>query len=133
MERRRRQPHLSLGEQPGPAGYNNAYPNKDNWPLAPANGDVARANYNYNHWSPAVVQGLDQSIYIAIPGSFPAGAGPYGHQDLAGGVFDISRDQSGGNATWFKNGSWQGHGIGGAPFAKGATAKYWAAGGRCSR
>ena len=119
------------GNSPAASGYNNAYPQKDNWPLAPAGGDPTRANFNYNHWSPAVVQGLDQSVYIAPPGSFPAGAGPYGHMDLAGGVLDITRDVSG-TVKWFKNGSWQGHGIGGS-YNMPSTNKYWAAGGRCAR
>ncbi|MBL8613051.1 MAG: hypothetical protein JNL38_37270 [Myxococcales bacterium] len=129
------------GNTPAPTGYNNAYPDKGTAgtsyqsPVPPA--DPNRANYFYNFWSPAAVSGLDQSIYVAIPGSFPTGAGPYGHMDLAGGVFNMTTPANfagqGSAVRWSRNGSWQGHGIPYGALSPPITNKYWATGGRCSR
>jgi len=99
--------------------------------------DLEWANYNYNYWGGATQLGTDYTIYIAPPGRYPLGNGPYGHSDLAGSVFQAA-DLVGTNDCWSRSGSWQGHGI---PYAAAgscgvnlpATNKYWAMGARCAR
>jgi hypothetical protein len=123
------------GASPGPAGWSTAYDSDaTGLPFTPANGDVKRANWLYNYWSPATRIQTDYAIYIAAPGRFPTGNGPYGHSDLGGSVMQFEAI-SGSSAYWSKAGSWQGHSI---PFGDGtvtfpASNKYWAAGGRCAR
>jgi formylglycine-generating enzyme required for sulfatase activity len=121
------------GASPAPAGYNSAFDSDATGePLSTPGGDVHRANYNYNFWFPATKVGTDYSLYIAKPGSFPSGNGPFGHADLAGGVFNFE-EIIGTNANWSKSGSWQGHPIPYTNITIPATNKYWATGGRCAR
>jgi formylglycine-generating enzyme required for sulfatase activity len=107
------------------------------------------ANWGYNYWGGVTVNKTDYTIYIAPPGRFPLGNGPYGHADLGGNVFNAT-DINGvagqscnffANSApcvyWSRSGSWQGHGI---PYTSAgswidlpATNKYWALGGRCAR
>ena len=98
--------------------------------------DLLWANYNYNYWGGAGKAGTDYTIFIAPPGRFPLGNGPYGHADLAGNVFD-ALEINGTNDCWSRAGSWQGHGIpytsAGCGVNVAATNKYWAMGGRCAR
>ncbi len=129
------------GNTPAASGCDNAYPFPNPaCPKVPA-GSEFRANYNYNYWFPALRKGLnvggdlsDYTQHLAAPGRFATGAGPYGHMDLAGGVFNMTNQVPAPNALWFRNGSWQGHAI---PYGSGvsvsANNKYWAMGGRCKR
>ncbi|CAN5924358.1 hypothetical protein BH11MYX4_BH11MYX4_00450 [soil metagenome] len=122
------------GAAPAPAGWPAAF-DSDATGIAPtpANGDVKRANYNYNYWSPTVKVSHDYSLYIAAPGRFPTGASPQGHQDMAGSVFNF-QTLSGTQVAWSKSGSWQGHAIPyGNALVTSASNKYWATGGRCAR
>ena len=122
------------GAAPAPAGWPAAY-DSDATGITPtpASGDVNRANYNYNYWTPTVKVAHDYSLYLSPPGRFPSGASPSGHQDLAGSVFNF-QTLSGTQVQWSKSGSWQGHEI---PYANNlvtnAFHKYWATGGRCAR
>lgn len=133
------------GNTPAPQGwstsFNNAQEASTNATKRPATGDMLRANFHYNYWSPsdrACPGGVfcDYSVHIAQPGRFPNGNGPLGHADLAGLVFNITRSSVNDSSTlWSKSGSWQGHQI---PWPLESrtfprVAKYWATGGRCAR
>jgi sulfatase modifying factor 1 len=121
------------GNTPAPAGYSTAFDSDATGaPVTPAGGDVHRASFNYNYWFPASRVANDYSVYIPKPGSFPTGAGPLGHQDLAGGVFQFE-EIVGTTVNWSKSGSWQGHPIPYSNINPPATNKYWATGGRCAR
>jgi hypothetical protein len=80
---------------------------------------------------------MDQSLFIAPPGRFPNGNGPYGHADLGGNVFNATDIVGASNVYWSLSGSWQGHPIGwggpGSWLYAPADYKYWAMGGRCAR
>ena len=102
--------------------------------------DLKWANYNMNYWGGATQLANDYSIFVAPPGRFPNGNGPFGHADLAGNVFnslDINVAAGVDRAYWTRSGSWQGHPIPwSAPGSEtnfGAHYKYWAMGGRCAR
>jgi hypothetical protein len=101
--------------------------------------------------SPAQV-GNDMSNRLSIPGDFPKGAGPYGHDDLAGLVIGMTGDITQATATekdnangttvtvanapvvtWHRGGSWQGHKVAAvSPYHFVPTNKYVAMGGRCA-
>jgi hypothetical protein len=130
------------GTSPAPAGYGSPPPtDPGDVRFMPSTGDRYRANYLFNYWWPAsrIVNGVDSgdyTLHIAAPGRFPSGAGPLGHMDMGGNVFDITADVSGTNVHWFFNGSWEGHGIPynkSTPFFEAVTNKYIAAGARCAR
>jgi hypothetical protein len=86
---------------------------------------------------------LDQSAHIAAPGRKPLGAGPFGHMDLAGLVFQMSSGfgtAPNGSVVpiWLYSGTWEAHEIPKAPsfyYVANDSYKrgYWAAGGRCAR
>ena len=117
------------GASPAPSGYNNGYPYAFDWTKSHPNGDVTYANYFRNYWWPAQrVDEVDSSIYIAAPGRFPKGAGPLGHMDIAGALMEWTS-----SATFWKNGSWEGHGIGVDHGSRAPTHKYISTGGRCRR
>ena len=131
------------------------------------------ANYNFNYWgglsqvrvglcastgkvciegaacagaagNVCPISGADQSLFIAPPGRFPNGNGPYGHADIGGNVFNAT-DMGASNTYWSLSGSWQGHPLpwptsGGTHDPNTASRvnvpsyyKYWAMGGRCAR
>lgn len=117
------------------------------------NGPKDLANYGNSagavYTSPATV-GNDMSNRISIPGSFPNGAGPYGHADVVGNVIAMTGDMTQGTANqndlnsgttvsvtnaplakWHRGGSWQGHTVG-AAYTFIATNRYIAMGGRCA-
>jgi hypothetical protein len=135
--------------------------------------DLQYANYNFNYWggltqlyvgycsgtgtvcadgdacagapgNKCPVTGGDQTLFIAPPGRFPNGNGPYGHADIGGNVFNIT-DMDSNSAYWSLSGSWQGHPLpwptsGGTHDPNTASRvhvasyyKYWAMGGRCAR
>ena len=127
------------GAAPAAAGWITAYDSDaTGTPFTPAGGDVKRANYNYNYWSPATKLGTDYAVFIAEPGRFPTGAGPQGHQDLAGlfqyeSITPAKPPATGYQVDWSKSGSWQGHQIPYGALSTNATNKYWATGGRCAR
>ena len=69
---------------------------------APPGSDMTYANYKYNFWMPATMKCLnddpakcDYSVYLAPPGRFPKGNGPFGHADLAGDVYNWAAPMSG--------------------------------------
>jgi formylglycine-generating enzyme required for sulfatase activity len=143
------------GNAPEPGGWNDAYPfdpTGQGFGLhAPSGGDLTYANYRYNVFLPPhirCVAGTDQcdySLYIAPPGRFPHGDGPFGHSDLAGNVYDYALPMDGTPDTPLiqrqvrisLSGAFDNHGIpakrvdGGRPFH--ATNKYLAVGARCAR
>jgi hypothetical protein len=114
----------------GTATYTNGASKAAPIPIA----DLQLANWNYNYWGGAAINGTDYTIYIAPPGRFPSGNGKYGHADLGGSVFNVTTF-TGTNVYWSRSGSWQGHGIpyGATATARPAIYKYWAMGGRCAR
>lgn len=87
----------------------------------------------------------DYSAYVAAPGRFPKGNGPFGHADLAGNLFDLTSTIAGEpgqhpddrELTWGRNGAWEGHEIPFAgesyPWTAPIMRKYGKAGGRCVR
>lgn len=89
------------GMSPAPGGYKDAYPydpaGQGFGVVAPAGSDITMANYKYNFWAPAKIKCIgddplkcDYSLYVAPPGRFPKGNGPFGHSDLAGNVYDVA-------------------------------------------
>lgn len=134
------------GNSPAPAGYVSGYPNATPPNVNPPEGDVLRANFRKNYpqtgagWNAqGNLQGNDLAFYIAPPGRFPTGAGPYGHMDLAGAVFNVTStftgsatDSLGMISRWSRSGSWEtAHGIPYPTHASPVLRKYWAQGGRC--
>ena len=140
------------GNAPSPAGYSTGYPNPA--ALTPPDGDPLRANYRRNYPQtdpPWDYQPFDNSMYLAPPGRFPTGAGPDGHMDLAGNVFqmtssvtnsdvdlreapaDTDWDPTSLPVRWSRSGSWEVvHDIPYTTFRTAALRKYWAAGARCA-
>lgn len=80
----------------------------------------------------------DQTAHIAPPGRKPLGAGPFGHMDLAGLVFQVSSTFEDGVPLWLASGSWEAHRIPYEPdlrysWKDSYRRAYWATGGRCAR
>jgi len=79
----------------------------------------------------------DSTYNIAAPGRKPLGAGPFGHMDLAGNVFEYARSVNASGVTTpqrFNSGSWENHvpsGSGGTISAAEVWRRYYAFGGRC--
>lgn len=139
------------GATPEPAGYSSGYPNPA--ALTPAGGDPLRASFKKNYpQTPATWNHLDfdNASYIAPPGRFPTGAGPDGHMDLAGNLFDMTLTlmKPGGSpfdartppagvdwgttllVRWSKSGSWE-HAIPYSVHYSEILRKYQSAGARC--
>jgi hypothetical protein len=112
--------------------------------------DTSRIAWHYNYQFPEggnPAKPWDYAYFISAPGRFPAGAGPGGHQDIAGLMMEITATTAGAETTtdlngatvsqtkfrWSKNGSWEGHGVGYAGFAFATMTKYGKTGGRCAR
>lgn len=134
------------GNAPAPAGFSTTYASKalagTSYNVAVPPADPARANYRFNFWLPATRVGTDTTIYLAPPGSFPTGAGPFGHQDLAGGIFTFTSTIVGASTSnptslqvrWSRSGTFDdGHAIPSPAFNFSATTKYYALGARCAR
>lgn len=144
------------GNTPVPGGWDNAYPYDPAGSFGkamPAGSDQKRANYRYNFWMPAKIQCVnddpakcDYSVYIAPPGRFPSGDGPFGHSDLAGNVYNVAMPMSGTagsdpekrNVGLNRTGAFDGHPIPNQHPVTGlkdwkSTNKYLAVGGRCAR
>jgi hypothetical protein len=132
------------GASPVPAGYANGYPTPENPAnYSPLGGDTDVANYRKNYPKTGAQYNyvdFDLASYIAPPGRFPRGAGPFGHMDLAGNVFNATMTLSGANlddpqtalSRWSRSGSWETahsipYGVHNSPLLR----KYWAQGGRC--
>ncbi len=142
------------GNTPVPGGENNVYPYDPMGKfgaVAPPGSDPTVANYKYNFWMPMNMQCIgndpakcDYSVFIAPPGRFPKGNGPFGHADLAGNVYDVAlpmtgtpgTDPSTRNVTLARTGAFDNHQIT-APSATFNTwhayNKYLAVGARCAR
>jgi formylglycine-generating enzyme required for sulfatase activity len=112
--------------------------------------DPGRANWHYGYQFPDggnVQKPWDYAYWMSAPGRFPTGAGPGGHQDLAGLLLEITStvttndvvtDLAGATSVqpkmkWSKSGSWEGHRIGNTTFELAVMTKYGKAGGRCAR
>jgi formylglycine-generating enzyme required for sulfatase activity len=115
--------------------------------------DQTVANYKYNFWLPDTLACLnndpnacDYSVYLAPPGRFPKGNGPFGHADLAGDVYNVAMpptaqpgvDPATMTAGLARTGAFDNHAI---PLVHPVTGfrtytasnKYLAVGGRCAR
>ncbi len=145
------------GNTPAPGGWNTAYPMMPvgYGTVTPAGSDQMRANYRWNFWAPSTMQCInndpsacDYSVFIAPPGTFPTGDGPFGHSDLAGNVYNTALPMSGTPGTdpaatkrtvgLNRTGAFDGHAIPNKHPITGfrtwaATNKYLAVGGRCAR
>lgn len=84
----------------------------------------------------------DQSVAVAPPGRYPAGAGVYGHRDLLGNVMEITAQtgtaNAGGERPWTRNGSFEtshfdANTMRGYAYAFNPLTKYGRTGGRCAR
>ena len=143
------------GMTPAPGGWDKPYPFKPTTfgTVAPAGSDQTYANYKYNFWMPVNIQCVgdaegrcDYSVYVAPPGRFPKGNGPFGHSDLAGDIYSIAmppQSTPGQDPTTLagglaRTGAFDNHAIpnkhpiGGFRTYK-ATNKYLAVGVRCAR
>jgi formylglycine-generating enzyme required for sulfatase activity len=143
------------GNTPAPGGWDNAYPYDPTGmgfgKVAPPGADQTFANYKYNFWMPSTIQCIgndpnkcDYSVYVAPPGRFPKGNGPFGHADLAGNVYDVALPMTGTagsdptmrSVSLARTGAFDNHQIQ-RPDAMFATwhpyNKYLAVGARCAR
>jgi hypothetical protein len=135
------------------------------WGDAPNYQDHAAKMTNWNPWGttlvgnpafryafPAPVDAgqTDQSFAIAAPGRFPKDKGASGIMDLAANIIELTSETTNAagqpvnddaahlslpRATWV-GGSWEGHGVGKAPWGRPAfniLTRYGKAGGRCAR
>ena len=153
------QTHLyPWGMSPAPGGYADAYPfdpaGQGFGTVAPAGSDITMANYKYNFWAPARMRCLgddplkcDYSLYLAPPGRFPKGNGPFGHADLAGDVYNVAMPSPAPSPTappetlsigLARTGAFDNHAIPNQHPVPGfrtwpATNKYLATGARCAR
>jgi len=145
------------GNTPVPGGWNDAFDTqadaKSFAKVTPAGSDQTYANYRYNWWSPDTLKCVgatnqcDYSIYLAPPGRFPKGNGPFGHSDFTGNVYNMTMPPAAIPAGTTpdkiqvgltRTGAFDGHGIPATRPAKGtsvwpATNKYLAVGSRCVR
>ncbi len=146
------------GNTPAPGGWDYPFDTKAHaiafGKPAPDGGvDQTVANYKYNFWLPDTLSCIgddpakcDYSIYLAPPGRFPKGNGPFGHADLAGDVYNIAMpttsqvgvDPAVMAAGLARTGAFDNHGIPNQHPVSGfrtytAANKYIAVGGRCAR
>lgn len=151
------------GRLPTPEELDAAWgPSKFPWGNAPApfnpeyapNGSRAYANHGNTYESPPTV-GTDLTSHIAPPGRYPKGNGPFGHADLVGNVWNITRatfrhgpytpDPLHQWLEWSRGGAWEAGQpvpftnvqLEGEPgfyprFRAPALRKYWAGGARCA-
>jgi formylglycine-generating enzyme required for sulfatase activity len=143
------------GNTPAPGGWNFPFDTSATATaygvVTPAGSDQTVANYKYNFWSPTSLACLgndagacDYSVYVAPPGRFPKGNGPFGHADLAGDVYNAAMPPTPGAdpttlaAGLARTGAFDNHAIpkthpvtGFRTYA--ATNKYLAVGARCAR
>ena len=103
--------------------------------------DDTYANWLFNYQFPVggnAAKPQDLSYWISPPGRFPKGAGPFGHQDIAGDMMEITATAAGNDGSfgpavrWNRSGSYEGHDIGYGGFAFAVMTKYGKAGGRCA-
>ena len=144
------------GKTPVPSGWSAEFASladaKANGQVSPKGGEQDRANTRYNFFEPAKrlcvgnTNQCDYSLYIAPPGRFPKGDGPFGHSDLVGNVYNVAGPLNGAagsdptkrTAPLARVGAFDGHDI---PTKHPATdngkwntlQKYLAVGGRCAR
>ncbi|MEA2749912.1 MAG: hypothetical protein QOI41_4055 [Myxococcales bacterium] len=149
------------GNTPIPGGWNTPYPTDpakggfSGSKVTPAGSDQTMANYRYDFWMPSSMLCIgddpakcDYSVFIAPPGTFPKGDGPFGHSDLAGNVYNTALPMGGTPGTdpaatkrtvgLNRTGAFDGHAIPNKHPITGfrtwqATNKYLAVGGRCAR
>jgi formylglycine-generating enzyme required for sulfatase activity len=73
-------------------------------------------------------------VNVPEPGRYPAGYGKWGHADLVGTVFHLTRDITGSNVKVVTSGSWEtAHTISVGSADNALDRAYWAYGGRCAR
>lgn len=103
----------------------------------------ARAVYDFNYAWPKrpTLEDRDLAGYLAAPGRFPAGNGPYGHADLLGSVENmgvkLAKDGSASGDGWFQF-SFQEPELASHPYGQqitgfggGSYRNHWAVGARC--
>lgn len=143
------------GNTPAPAGYRTLEQevqwdaNGNRVVFVPRNGEGRGTSFLHANWGqsytwPENTAYPDMSPHIAAPGRFPTGNGPFGHADIGGNVFDMTRTMSGTDGqhpdnrmvSWGRNGSYGGHDLpfGGYddPYTAPIMRKYGFAGGRCA-
>lgn len=109
-----------------------------------ADGDsAAHAVYDFNYAWPArpAASDNDKSAFLAAPGRFPSGDGPYGHADLLGAVENMgSQPAANGGVTgdgWFQFSFQEAeqpthpYGQQQVGFGSGSYRNHWATGARC--
>lgn len=104
----------------------------------PVSQSIEHANYLYSYEYPNL-KTLDYIVFVNAPGRLPAGNGPRGHADLAGGHFESLSNVTWdalprvADAWWAQPGTWEGHGYSKTSARKGDSAitKYGKLGGRC--
>ncbi|MDB4944896.1 MAG: Tryptophan synthase alpha chain [Labilithrix sp.] len=145
------------GTTPAPGGWDKPYPydpsGKGFGTPAPAGSDMTMANHRFNFWMPSNIacigddpQKCDYSLYIAPPGRFPKGNGPFGHSDQTGNVYNLALPMDGTPGTdpatrhvgLNRTGAFDQHAIPSKHPITGfrtwpSTNKYLAVGGRCAR
>jgi formylglycine-generating enzyme required for sulfatase activity len=146
------------GNTPAPGGWNFAFDTQAHAmafgvPSPDGGVDQTVANYKYNYWLPDTLSCInddpnacDYSIFLAPPGRFPKGNGPFGHSDLAGDVYSIAMPPSSQagvdpavmTAGLARTGAFDNHAIPSQHPVGGfrtytASNKYLAVGGRCAR
>ena len=144
------------GLTPVPAGWDSEYDTEADakafGKVQPTGGNQTFANFRYNFFEPAkklcvgATQNCDYSLYIAPPGRFPKGDGPFGHSDLVGNVYNMAGPLNGAagsdpklrTAPLARIGAFDGHNIPAQHPASdngkwNALQKYLAVGGRCAR
>jgi formylglycine-generating enzyme required for sulfatase activity len=145
------------GGTPAPGGWSDAYDTQADatafGKVTPKGSDQTVANYKYNFFEPAKMICLnnqatacDYTLYVAPPGRFPKGDGPFGHSDLAGDVYNVALPMTGTPGTdpttrlvgLAKTGAFDNHAIPAThpvpPFNQWhPTNKYLAVGARCAR
>ena len=133
------------GNAPKPAGYTSGFPTPgDATNYSPADGDPTYANFRLSYPQTGArfdYVNYDLAAYIAPPGRFPNGAGPDGHMDLAGAVFNATFPTAANTdnpatttVRWSRSGSWEtAHGIPYGTHNSPLLRKYWAQGGRCAK
>jgi formylglycine-generating enzyme required for sulfatase activity len=84
-----------------------------------------RLVHRYGYMYPATFLTPDDSFHLGAPGRRFAGAGPFGHFDLAGNVFPLARNGR------ISAGSWEQHVPTGEVTAHETWRRYYAFGGRC--
>ncbi|MBX3230857.1 MAG: hypothetical protein KIT84_01460 [Labilithrix sp.] len=105
-----------------------------NMPWGNTGNNATRSSDNLVHFFPDGFQ--TNWVHVPEPGRYPAGYGKYGHADLVGSLFHMTRDINAANTQFARvnSGSWEpAHNVTPNTTNNNVTRAYWAFGGRCSR